>query len=564
MRYAIKTLFGLLFLACSLAMEAQTQEIQNLLNATRKAAGYPDSLAYYGEKLLSYNDSLAKLEGYFAVGYSYYQKGRLNNAGTYYDSALLFTNPEKYGSTFSRIKRNRAIVHQRSGDTNAARNIYNELLDLAESKNDLVGQALMFHQIGILETSRGNYNEAADLYNKAIAIYTEVRPGAIANSMLNLGTLYGRMDLIERSNEKLKEVAEVAKSYNQDVIVGRAYNNLSVNYRKINQLDSSNYYLSLAENIYEPLGNTINLIENYQNRTVNYIELKNRDSASFYLQKAVSLNEKSGDKYRSSRLDFTQAQYELAFGSAEKAIAFANTSISKILEMQSVDDLEDRYQLLADAYEQAGQDKLALQIMRKWRALDDSLEYYKNVKTLEELTQAYDAARNDELLETAEGLQKMNTRLLAGIGVIIIISAFLYFQMKKKSKEVELKSSEIEALNTQVNILQEKLKPTQDFITLKSKAVIPLEELMYIQSDGPYVELFIESKDRPEVDRNSLKSILASLPNNQFIQVHRSYIVNINYIQSIYATNLVLKDGTELNISRTFKSGIESVLRNTA
>ncbi|MCO6359904.1 LytTR family transcriptional regulator DNA-binding domain-containing protein [Roseivirga pacifica] len=564
MNNSIRAVISILFVIVSFSGFGQSQEISDLLNATRRASAYPDSLAYYGEKLLNYNDSLAKFEGYFAVGYSHYLSGKLNTAGTYYDSALVFANPAKHATAYSRIKRNRAIVYQRTGNVDQARSIYTEMLNNAKENNIPVEEALMLHQLGILEQSSGNYDQAAANYNSAIALYKENRPAAATNSMINLGTLYGRMDLIPRSNSMLKEAVVSAETYGQTTLSARAFNNISVNFRKVGQLDSSNHYLSLAETIYTSQGNKISLIENYQNKTANFIELNQKDSAYHYLNKALVLNEGSGDKYRESRLDFMVARVELAFGNAEKAIEYANLSISKILELQSVDDLNDRYQILADAYEKAGQEKLALQIMRKWKALDDSLEFYKNVKTLEELTQAYDAARNDELIEEAAGLQKMNTGLLAGIGAVVVLSAFLFFQMKKKSKEVRLKSSEIATLQTQVNLLKDQLKPTQDYITLKSKAVIPIEELMYIQSDGPYIELFTEKKERPEIDRNSLKSILASLPHNQFIQVHRSYIVNINFIQSIYATNLVLKDGTELNISRTFKSGIESVLRNTA
>ena len=87
---------------------------------------------------------------------------------------------------------------------------------------------------------------------------------------------------------------------------------------------------------------------------------------------------------------------------------------------------------------------------------------------------------------------------------------------------------------------------------------------MYIQSDGPYVEFFLIEKDRPEVDRNTLKNLLSELPSNSFIQVHRSYIVNVNFIKSIYSNKLILKNDVELNISRSYKDKVESALKISA
>ncbi len=90
---------------------------------------------------------------------------------------------------------------------------------------------------------------------------------------------------------------------------------------------------------------------------------------------------------------------------------------------------------------------------------------------------------------------------------------------------------------------------------LKSKAVLPVDKIMYIKSAGHYLEYFIEDKDYPEIDRNKLADVKESLPSN-FVQIQRSYLVNVDFIKMKYATKVILKNTQELPVSRTYKEDL--------
>ena len=160
----------------------------------------------------------------------------------------------------------------------------------------------------------------------------------MVNTMLNLGTLYGRMDLIDKSNTILKEAAATAMSFKQPVLAARCYNNISVNFRKIAQLDSSNTYLKKSLPIYTATRNTLGLVNTYQNIAHNFLEAENQDSCYHYLHQARALNEPGEDMFLSGELDFLEAQAELKFGETAKAIALINQSITKALTQQRIDD----------------------------------------------------------------------------------------------------------------------------------------------------------------------------------------------------------------------------------
>lgn len=118
--------------------------------------------------------------------------------------------------------------------------------------------------------------------------------------------------------------------------------------------------------------------------------------------------------------------------------------------------------------------------------------------------------------------------------------------------------------NVQLSHLVEKLEreskeSESPYVVLKSKAVVDPHRIRYIQSDDHYLEFYLNDKDRPEVDRNKLSAILEILP-SQFVQIHRSTIVNLEYVRTIYGNYLLLKDGEELKLSRTYKSRLEERL----
>lgn len=80
---------------------------------------------------------------------------------------------------------------------------------------------------------------------------------------------------------------------------------------------------------------------------------------------------------------------------------------------------------------------------------------------------------------------------------------------------------------------------------------IEISDIIYIESIENYIRIFTPN-DRI-VARSTLKEILSDLPDETFIRVHKSYIVNINHIKSISNSTLTLQPTGEIPISRTYR-----------
>jgi two-component system LytT family response regulator len=73
-----------------------------------------------------------------------------------------------------------------------------------------------------------------------------------------------------------------------------------------------------------------------------------------------------------------------------------------------------------------------------------------------------------------------------------------------------------------------------DFLFIKTgtdQIRISLSDILYIEAAGNYVTYFLN--DRQVLARSTVAETLATLPSNQFLRVHRSYIVAVNKISRI-------------------------------
>ena len=94
----------------------------------------------------------------------------------------------------------------------------------------------------------------------------------------------------------------------------------------------------------------------------------------------------------------------------------------------------------------------------------------------------------------------------------------------------------------------------KNHIILKDKKKIYISDLLYIKADDHYLKIFT-SDGKNHFVRGKLTQIKEELPPN-FIQCHRSYLVNSNFIKQKTYNSLKLLDKTEIPVSRSFKDQI--------
>ncbi len=80
---------------------------------------------------------------------------------------------------------------------------------------------------------------------------------------------------------------------------------------------------------------------------------------------------------------------------------------------------------------------------------------------------------------------------------------------------------------------------------------VQLGSILYIQAMDNYVKIFTVDS-RPVITQMSMKALEAMLPENEFVRVHKSYIVPRHRIESYSRTLLTLTGGTKVPVGRTY------------
>jgi DNA-binding LytR/AlgR family response regulator len=100
------------------------------------------------------------------------------------------------------------------------------------------------------------------------------------------------------------------------------------------------------------------------------------------------------------------------------------------------------------------------------------------------------------------------------------------------------------------------IQSNKDYLFIKSeyKTIrINFDDIKYIQGMSEYVKIHL-THGKPIMSLLSLKSLETTLPENMFMRVHKSYIVNLQKIIVIEHNEIVYDDGIIIPISNQYKS----------
>ena len=88
---------------------------------------------------------------------------------------------------------------------------------------------------------------------------------------------------------------------------------------------------------------------------------------------------------------------------------------------------------------------------------------------------------------------------------------------------------------------------------------VTISEIRYIEGMSEYLKIFIEGEAKPIVTLLSMKKMEEKLPEN-FMRIHRSYIVNLTKIQEINKNRIIMDAETFLPIGDMYKEAFQKYI----
>jgi two-component system, LytTR family, response regulator LytT len=119
-----------------------------------------------------------------------------------------------------------------------------------------------------------------------------------------------------------------------------------------------------------------------------------------------------------------------------------------------------------------------------------------------------------------------------------LLKPFSYDEFLKAAKKAQ---HIIDLENKKIPVLEIK----NDFLFIKSDYKIRrinFDEIHYIEGLKDYVKVYLKTEKNPVLTLSSLKALESKLPESKFMRVHRSFIVNLESINTIERNRIVFGD----------------------
>jgi two-component system LytT family response regulator len=138
--------------------------------------------------------------------------------------------------------------------------------------------------------------------------------------------------------------------------------------------------------------------------------------------------------------------------------------------------------------------------------------------------------------------------------------------------QAQIRQHQAEALSEQLQSLLQQYSaaddtpPVRERFTIRSRGriyFVDVEDIRWIESEGDYVALH-DGEDEHLI-RETMKTLEEELDADRFLRIHRSTIVNAEYIAELRPRDhgtydVLLDDGTRLRTSRSYSDRIDALL----
>lgn len=139
-----------------------------------------------------------------------------------------------------------------------------------------------------------------------------------------------------------------------------------------------------------------------------------------------------------------------------------------------------------------------------------------------------------------------------------LLKPFSYEEFLKAAKRAE------KLINLERKGQKEMIDANNEFLFLKSEYKIRrinLNEIKYIEGLKDYVKVFLENEPKPVLSLNTLKLLEKKLPKTKFMRIHRSFIVNLDKIDTIERSRIIFGK-VYIPVSEQYKDQFQQYLDN--
>ncbi|WP_203294099.1 hybrid sensor histidine kinase/response regulator transcription factor [Luteirhabdus pelagi] len=452
-----------LFVGFSLGAQAQnsnlkTQDSLLLSSYKQKIAQYvnplPDSALYYARnyksvaKDLDYDIGIA--DGDYLLGACYKRIEKIDSAIFHFQKSRELSQNIQYdlgkGRALNNLSRTYYVIGKMDSSIVSAKEAIESVIPIENPSAKLI-LADSYIALSTAYARKNMMKEAIEPLLLADSLHRKspLRPDIIAAAYQALGSIY--LDLeeydsavtqFEKANSEFSKLPETVVPFylnTTNVFMGKAFLENDQLIKADSLLRQSYSYFTKAEDF-----RLVAEIATY----LGQLALKKNDpiQANSFYEESYRLHKASERPYEAGLAAIELANLSLSKNQPDKALQFLNDAESLNAEAQNSRLRQDILFSKAEVYSLKGNYKLAFNLSRRAKKLQDSLQNVQNAAQIKEIEALYETESRDReiaLLTSQNELaaqQKKNQRNLfaAGLGVTTLAGLFFFFQYRNRQK----------------------------------------------------------------------------------------------------------------------------------
>lgn len=371
--------------------------------------------------------------------------------------------------------------------------IANQLLKAAEKDNSTLHQINAYTILGILNKNKGHYITAVDFYKNALEVAEKSNDqGRISACYNNIGTVYQIQENYSKALEYFKKSLALEETLNNPLQKSIRLYNIGDIYREMDSLSLALSYFSSSLILEKEFNNNEGIIYALLGMADIYLHLDKLTDAEIVLNEASEYAKESN------------VEVKVLYHLTEAELYFQENRLDNALKaITTAKDISDQHQFkvyLVDIYEKE---------LKIKQALEESKE-------------------NIPKNEANKGSAAI---WIIIISIVILFSFVLFYVFNRRKTDTLI--TEIAQKEKSVNSM---FKLAND--SGKVLFEIPMSSIIWFEANDNYVSIYYfteEEKLQKSMQRASMKNIeeLISIPGTTFFRVHKSHIINKNFIEKI-------------------------------
>lgn len=384
---------------------------------------------------------------------------------------------------------------------------YQECLNMAARLRDSLRMGNSLIGIGISNDLGGRFEEALQYYFKALQVYERIgNKKKMGGTLKNIGNTYRVMKNYAKASGFLQQALELQYAARDSASIAKVLNDIALIYM---DQDSSRKALEYFDKIIHTYDRYISEeVRAYvlNNLALIQTDLKQYPQALSAYQSSLALMTKVNDQYGIALVLGNQGDLYYHMHDFHRALDYHLRNLALVRRIHSNELLKDTYDNLSKTYQGLGNYAKAYEYSQALLRLKDTIYQEQSARSLAEMEARYqNEKKQKEILQLQQNnnlvrIQLLNQRLIkyalmAGIGVILLVAAFLYREYRNKQRR-----------NKELGYINDKLEEANNTKT-KLISIISHDLRSPVSSLFSFLELrrqnpaLLEKEDQEKLDK---------------------------------------------------------------